>query len=70
MNYKIKDKNGRDYEIKDIKKFAKHIFEFHSTGISLHQEQGHDFIVDDSLREKISRFIKKKNEYNYKKNFR
>ena len=59
VNYKIKDKNGRDYEIKDIKKFAKHIFEFHFTGSSLHQEQGHDFIVDDAFREKIAIFIKK-----------
>ena len=59
MNYKIKDSNGIEYLIKDIKKFAKHIFEFHSTGISLHQEEGHDFIVDDTLREKISELIKK-----------
>ena len=59
MNYKIKDSNGVEYVIKDIKKFAKHIFEFHSTGISLHQEDGHDFIVDDTLREKISKLIKK-----------
>jgi hypothetical protein len=59
MNYKIKDSNGIEYLIKDIKKFAKHIFEFHSTGISLHQEDGHDFIVDDTLREKISELIKK-----------
>ena len=59
MNYKIKDNNGLEYVIKDIKKFAKHIFEFHSTGISLHQEDGHDFTVDDTLREKISELIKK-----------
>ena len=59
MNYKIKDSNGIEYLIKDIKKFAKHIFEFHSTGIALHQEDGHDFIVDDTLREKISELIKK-----------
>jgi len=59
MNYKIKDSNGIEYVIKDIKKFAKDIFEFHSTGISLHQEEGHDFIVDDTLREKISELIKK-----------
>ena len=59
MNYKIKDNNGVEYVIKDIKKFAKHIFEFHSTGISLHQEDGYDFIVDDTLREKIVEFIKK-----------
>jgi hypothetical protein len=59
MNYKIKDSNGIEYVIKDIKKFAKHIFEFHSTRISLHQEDGHDFIEDDTLREKISELIKK-----------
>ena len=59
MNYKIKDSNGVDYVIKDIKKFAKHIFEFHSIGISLHQENGQDFKVDDTFREKIEEFIKK-----------
>ena len=59
MNYKIKDSNGIEYVIKDIKKFAKHIFEFHSTGISLHQEGGQNFTVDDTLREKISDLIKK-----------
>ena len=59
MNYKIKDSNGIEYVIKDIKKFAKHIFEFHSTGISLHQEDGYDFTVDDTLREKIAELIKK-----------
>ena len=59
MNYKIKDSNGVDYVIKDIKKFAKHIFEFHSIGISLYQEKGQDFTVDDTFREKIAEFIKK-----------
>ena len=38
MTYKIKDDDGAYYEIKDIKKFAKHIFQYHSNGISLHQE--------------------------------
>ena len=59
MNYKIKDSNGVDYVIKDIKKFAKHIFEFHSIRSSLHQENGQDFIVDDTFRKKIAEFIKK-----------
>ena len=58
MVYKIKDSNGIDYEIKDIKKFAKHIFEFHSIGNTLHQENGCDFIVDEAFREKIAEFIK------------
>ncbi len=59
MIFKIKDNDGIEYEIKDIKKFAKHIFQFHSIGISLHQENGCNFTVDDTFREKIEEFIKK-----------
>ena len=58
MDYKIKDNDGIYYEIKDIKKFAKHIFKFHAIGISLHQEKGFDFTVDDAFREKIACFLK------------
>ena len=58
MKYKIKDDDGLYYEIKDIKKFAKHIFKFHSKGISLHQEKGHNFMVDDAFREKVINFLK------------
>ena len=56
MTYKIKDNDGIYYEIKDIKKFAKHIFQFHSNGISLHQEDGCDFTVDDAFRKKVVNF--------------
>ena len=59
MTYKIKDNDNTEYEIIDIKKFAKHIFEFHSIGISLHQEEGYNFTVDDAFREKIAKFLKK-----------
>ena len=58
MTYKIKDNDGTYYEIIDIKKFAKHIFQFHSTGISLHQEDGCDFTVNDAFREKLINFLK------------
>ena len=58
MIYKIKDNNGIYYKIKDIKKFAKHILQFHSDGISLHQEKGFDFTVDDKFREKVANFLK------------
>ena len=58
MIYKIKDNDGIYYEIKDIKKFAKHIFQFHSIGTSLHQEKGFDFTVDDVFREKVTNFLK------------
>ena len=59
MIYRIKDNDGIDYEIKDIEKFAKHIFEFHATGSSLHQENGFNFTVNDVFRKKIAEFIKK-----------
>ena len=58
MTYKIKDNDGKYYEIKDIKKFTKHIFQFHSIGISLHQEDGCDFIIDDAFRENVASFLK------------
>ena len=58
MTYKIKDNNGKYYEIKDIKKFAKHIFQYHSIGISLHQEKGHNFTIDNTFREKVANFLK------------
>ena len=58
MTYKIKDNDGIYYEIKDIKKFAKHIFQYHSIGISLHQEKGYNFTVDDTFREKVTNFLK------------
>ena len=59
MTYKIKDNDNTEYEIIDIKKFAKHVFQFHSIGISLHQEEGYNFTVDDAFREKIAKFLKK-----------
>ena len=58
MTYRIKDNAGKYYVIKDIKKFAKHIFQFHSSGISLHEEKGCHFTVDDAFREKVEKFLK------------
>ena len=60
MTYKIKDNKGVEYEIKDIGKFIKHIFKYHSTGISLHQENGHNIIVDDAFRTKLLKLLEKK----------
>ena len=60
MIYKIKDNNGIYFEIRDIKKFAKHIFQYHSIGISLHQENGYNFTVDDTFREMVANFLKNK----------
>ena len=60
MIYKIKDNLGIEYEIKDIKKFASHIFQFHSFGISLHQEKGCSFTVDEAFRKKLANLLKSK----------
>ena len=54
MTYKFRDNNGVNYIVKDIEIFARHIFDFHATRTSLHQENGHNFTVDDEFREKIT----------------
>ena len=43
---KIKDDNGKEIEV-DLKKFQKHIDEYHRSGISIHDENGHYFTVND-----------------------
>ena len=48
----IKDDNGRDVEI-DLNKFIDHINQFHKTGTSIHDENGHYFTVDDNFRKKL-----------------
>ena len=50
---KIKDNNGNDYVIADIESFYQHIQECHSSGTSIHEENGHYFTVDDAFRSKI-----------------
>ena len=50
---KIKDNNGYDYVITDIDSFYLHIQEYHSSGTSIHEENGHYFTVDDAFRYKI-----------------
>ena len=49
---KIKDDNGEFIEV-DIVKFKKHLDQYHSTGSSLHEENGHYFTVDNDFRDKI-----------------
>ena len=57
MTFTLKDNNGINYTVKDIKIFARHIFDFHATGTSVHQENGHNFTVDDEFRERILQFM-------------
>ena len=49
---KIKDDNGKEIEV-DLKKFQKHIDEYHRSGISIHDENGHYFTVNDNFRKKL-----------------
>ena len=50
---KIKVNNGYDYVITNIETFYQHIQEYHSSGTSIHEENGHYFTVDDAFRSKI-----------------
>ena len=56
---KIKDNNGKMIEI-DIKKFKKHLDEYHSSGSSVHDEDGHYFTVDQNFRNKIKSLYEQK----------
>ena len=55
---KIKDNSGNDYIIKDIESFHQHIQDYHPSGTSLHEENGHYFTVDDDFRFKIDTLYK------------
>ena len=56
-NVIIKDDNGREVEV-DLNKFIDHINQFHKTGTSIHDENGHYFTVDDNFRKKLKEMKK------------
>ena len=53
----LKDNNGKDYSVEDIRIFQKHFELFHSRGVSVHDENGHYFTVDDEFRNKIDQLV-------------
>ena len=53
----LRDRNGVNYEVKDPQRFSNHIFTVHGEGSSIHEEEGHYFVVDYDLREKIRNFL-------------
>ena len=55
----IKDRKGIEVEI-DINEFAHHIGEYHHSGVSIHEERGHYFTVDDNFRKMVNNKIKNK----------
>ena len=56
---KIKDLNYRTYLIDDIDQFVSHINEYHAHGVSIHEENGFFFQIDDCFREKIKKLSTK-----------
>ncbi len=55
----IKDRKGIEVEI-DINEFAHHIGEYHHSGVSIYEERGHYFTVDDNFRKMVNTIIKNK----------
>ena len=58
---KIKNNNGDDYIIRDIASFYRHILEYHSSGTSLHEENGHYFTVNDAFRSNVKKLYQNNN---------
>ena len=56
---KVKDLNNRIYFIDDIDQFVSHINEYHAHGVSIHEENGFFFQIDDFFREKIKKLSTK-----------
>ena len=56
---KVKDLNNRIYLIDDIDQFVSHINEYHAHGVSIHEENGFFFQIDNIFREKIKKFSTK-----------
>ena len=51
----IKDNDGEDYIIKNLKSFYQHMLDYYGSGTSLHEENSHYFIVNDDFRSKIKK---------------
>lgn len=61
MQVSIKDNDGNEYFIKDLKSFYQHILDYHHSGTSLHEENGHYFTVNDDFRSNIEKLYQKNN---------
>ena len=55
----IKERKAIEVEI-HINEFAHHIEEYHHSGVSIHEERGHYFTVDDNFRKMVNTIIKNK----------
>jgi len=54
----LKDDSGHDYIVENILNFQEHIQKFHPVDVSIHEENGHYFRIDDAFRKKIDELAK------------
>lgn len=53
----IKDNSGRDYTVHDPDRFYQHIQDYHARGVSVHEENGYYFTVDDAFRKMVDQLF-------------
>ena len=53
----IKDDEGKEIEV-NLDKFIDHINQFHKSGTSIHDENGHYFTVNDNFRKRLKEMKK------------
>ena len=56
---KIKDDKGRLVEV-NLKSFNQHLEEYHAQDVSIHEEKGHYFTVNQNFRDKIKQLLDSK----------
>jgi hypothetical protein len=54
----IRDDSEKECPIEIIRTFRKHLQLFHKKGVSIHDENGHHFTVDDSFRKKVDDLVR------------
>ena len=57
----VKDDQGVNVSV-ESKSFLKHIQKYHNAGISIHEENGHYFTVDDSFRKMLKEKVIEKSD--------
>ena len=56
----LKDNSGTDVVV-DARVFTHHINQYHNSGVSIHEERGHYFRVDDKFRKMLNKKIEEDN---------
>ena len=54
----LKDDSENNVEV-DLKVFINHINQYHKTGTSIHDENGHYFTVNEEFRKKLKKILEK-----------